>query len=210
MAGLTIPQMIANTANAGGVPPSLAVNVALNESSFNPSAVSRKGAQGLFQLMPGTAAKLGVTNPFDPVQSAQGGVAYLSQLYAQFGSWDAALAAYNWGPENLQNAMATANQTGVPWLSLTPAATQSYVSKVLAGAGLAPTASSIAAAAGITMPPAPVIPAPTDQATQDLINAGVLPDISQTSVATVGTSIFVLVLIGLGVYFGTQLLFSDS
>jgi hypothetical protein len=56
------------------------------------------------QLMPGTAAGLGV-NPNDPAQNLAGGRAYLAQLYSQFGNWHDALAAYNWGPGNVQNAL---------------------------------------------------------------------------------------------------------
>jgi len=202
MAGLSIPQMIANTAAAGGVPPGLAVQVAQQESSFNPSAMGSKGELGLFQLMPSTAAALGVTDPLDAVQNAQGGVSYLSQLYAQFGSWDAALAAYNWGPTNVQNAMAKA---GSGWLSLAPASTQMYVANALAASGVSAAAPAQPAAA------APV----SDQATQDLIDAGLLPDLTQSSMVAVGaapatSSLLVWILIGAGIFFGAQILFGES
>ena len=73
------------------------------ESAFNPMALSNKGAQGLMQLMPGTAGDLGVTDAFDVSQNIRGGARYLSQLLKNFGG-DAQLAtaAYNAGPGAVQ------------------------------------------------------------------------------------------------------------
>lgn len=80
-----------------GVPEDLFLRLVQQESGWNPHAVSHAGATGLAQLMPGTAAKLGV-DPSDPQQNLDGGARYLSMMYSKFGSWRLALAAYNAGP----------------------------------------------------------------------------------------------------------------
>jgi murein DD-endopeptidase MepM/ murein hydrolase activator NlpD len=90
------------------------------ESGWNPTAVSPAGARGLGQLMPATAARLGVTDPFDPAQSINGAAQYLSEQYATFGDWDLAAAAYNAGPGAVQR------YGGIPPF----AETQNYVRKV--------------------------------------------------------------------------------
>lgn len=80
-----------------GIPEDLFLRLVQQESGWNPSARSHKGARGLAQLMPGTAAKLGV-DPNDPIQNLEGGARYLRMMYNTFGTWRLALAAYNAGP----------------------------------------------------------------------------------------------------------------
>jgi soluble lytic murein transglycosylase-like protein/flagellar hook-length control protein FliK len=117
--------LIEQAAARYGLDPAVLYGLIQQESGFNPSAQSSAGAAGLTQLMPSTAASLGVANPLDPAESIEGGARYLSQLMAQFGgNVEDALAAYNAGPG------AVGQYGGVPPY----AETQSYVAKVLANA----------------------------------------------------------------------------
>lgn len=97
-----IDALVERVSLAEGVSPSLVKAVIENESSYNSRAVSPKGAEGLMQLMPTTAASLGVDDSFDPEKNVRGGVRYLRELLGKY-QWDysKALAAYNAGPKNV-------------------------------------------------------------------------------------------------------------
>jgi hypothetical protein len=93
-----LDEMIRAGGKRHGVDPYLIFCVMEQESHFNPRALSPKGARGLMQLMPGTAARFGVRNSFDPQQNIMGGTLYLKQLLEQFGGRvDLVLASYNAG-----------------------------------------------------------------------------------------------------------------
>jgi hypothetical protein len=95
-----VEALIHKYAQIYGVDPSLVRAVMRHESGFKTTAVSPKGAQGLMQLMPGTAALMGVKNPFDPEQNIAGGVGYLRNCLDRFQhNVPLAVAAYNAGPE---------------------------------------------------------------------------------------------------------------
>lgn len=83
--------------NLYGIDPNFLGSIIMAESSGNPNAVSSAGAIGLGQLMPDTAAGLGVTDPYDPNQNILGAAQYAASLYHQFGSYDLAAAGYNAG-----------------------------------------------------------------------------------------------------------------
>lgn len=101
--------------------PALIEAVIKVESGFNAGAVSHAGAQGLMQLMPETAASLGVSDSFDPQQNINGGARYLKEMMDTFGDVKTALAAYNAGPG------AVKEHGGIPPYK----ETQNYVPRVL-------------------------------------------------------------------------------
>jgi soluble lytic murein transglycosylase-like protein len=116
---------ITAAAKKHGIDPALLAGLVKQESGFNPSAGSPAGARGLTQLMPATAAGLGVTNVLDPAQNLDGGAKYLRQQLDAFGGdVTRALAAYNAGPGAVQR------YGGVPPY----AETQNYVRAVQANA----------------------------------------------------------------------------
>lgn len=90
--------MARSAARRHDVPEDLFLRLVRQESGWNPSALSHKGAIGLAQLMPETARRLGV-DPHDPYENLDGGARYLARQYRAFGSWRLALAAYNAGPK---------------------------------------------------------------------------------------------------------------
>lgn len=94
----TVPELVEATARKYDVDPLLVHSVISVESGYNPYAVSPKGAQGLMQLMPGTARRFGVSNSFDPAENIEGGVRYLKYLSTLFPNDPRlAVAAYNAG-----------------------------------------------------------------------------------------------------------------
>jgi hypothetical protein len=134
MDSASLQSIVSAAAAANGVPPAIAFAQVQQESSWNPNAYNAKsGATGLFQLEPATAAQLGVTNLTDPTQNANGAMQYMAQLYAEYGDWGTALAAFDWGMGNVNKSQA-ANGSG--WLSSAPSETQNYVSSILGAAGM--------------------------------------------------------------------------
>jgi len=116
--------IIENAARTHGVDPRLVHAVIRAESGYNERALSNKGAAGLMQLIPGTAARMGVRNVYDPVENIFGGTRYLSLLLKMFnGDIELALAGYNAG----ENAVIRNGYKIPPF-----AETQAYVPKVIA------------------------------------------------------------------------------
>lgn len=118
-------QTISFTEQAYGIPESLLARLLYEESRFRPDIITGQtkspvGAVGIAQFMPATAKEWGV-NPLDPDDAIDGAGRYLVHLYNRFGSWDKALAAYNWGPGNVSRK----------GLDKAPAETRQYVAKIL-------------------------------------------------------------------------------
>lgn len=122
----SIVAVIQSASKMAGVPPDIAMRLVNQESSFNPHAKSPVGAMGLTQLMPDTAKQMGVTDPYNPAENAAGGFKYLASLNRQFGgNWSHALAAYNWGPGNVEAWLQRGGD-----MSQLPAETRAYVAKI--------------------------------------------------------------------------------
>jgi soluble lytic murein transglycosylase-like protein len=124
----------------GYAPPDLVKAVILAESGGDPEAVSEKGAAGLMQLMVGTARDLGLTSAerFVPNKNVKAGSRYLQRQIDKYGSIEAGLAAYNWGPANIATAISKLESDGLPvtWENIqkavkVPSKTKAYVNTVL-------------------------------------------------------------------------------
>jgi soluble lytic murein transglycosylase-like protein len=124
LAPAQLDSIVRQYSQANSVDRRLVASVIDAESHGDPSAVSRVGAQGLMQLMPGTASMYGVANPFDPYQNVDGGTRYLRDLLRRYkGNVRLAVAAYNAGPGAVDAAH------GIPPY----AETRAYVDRVVAG-----------------------------------------------------------------------------
>ncbi len=118
---LPFDRLVENTATESQVDPRLVHAIIQVESEYNPRALSPKGAMGLMQLIPSTARRFGVADPFDPAENVRGGVSYLRHLLDMFGGdVPLSVAAYNAG----ENAVLRAE--GIPRIQ----ETQAYVRRV--------------------------------------------------------------------------------
>lgn len=126
---MTVQDKITASAGAAGIDPALALAVAHRESGFDQSVRGAAGEIGVFQLMPATAAGLGV-DPYDLDGNIAGGVRYLAQQLSAFGGDPfKAVAAYNAGPNRVGDAV---QQFGADWFAHIPSSTQGYVTDIMA------------------------------------------------------------------------------
>jgi soluble lytic murein transglycosylase-like protein len=114
------------------VPPELLSRQCFQESSYNEKAHNKgSNAQGLMQIVPRWHPEC--KDPFDPTEAIPYGAKYLAELKGRFGTWDKALAAYNWGPAALSKAL---KEHGDEWLNHVPLETKNYVIEILRDVGI--------------------------------------------------------------------------
>src|SRR5689334_2397016 len=141
-------QVVSGAGERHQIDPDFISSVIRAESGFHQNAVSRKGALGLMQLMPGTAADMGITNPFDPRSNVEGGTKYLRDLLVKYNfDVNKALAAYNAGPKRVDQ------YHGIPPYY----ETQAYISRIIKDFNRQKIAESpaLAKTAGATKPKTP-------------------------------------------------------
>jgi hypothetical protein len=124
LAGVRYAGLIQEAAEAHGLDPALIAAVVEQESNFDPGAISPVGAMGLMQIMPATAAELGLLEPFDAAANLDAGTKYLASLIDRYGDVSLALAAYNAGPGRVDACQC------IPQNGETPG----YVARVIAAA----------------------------------------------------------------------------
>ncbi|EKO1913827.1 lytic transglycosylase domain-containing protein [Clostridium botulinum] len=130
---ITIDSAVEKASRKYGIDKDLLMSVIKQESDFNPNCVSNAGAQGLMQLMPGTASELGVTNPFDIEQNIDGGAKYLKKMLDMHGNVkELALAAYNAGPGTLQ----WRGVKNISDINKLPSETRNYVKNIMKNYGV--------------------------------------------------------------------------
>ena len=166
-------QLISRAAKEVDIDPRLAVLVASHESGLNPHAMNQtSGAIGIMQLMPATAASLGV-NPHNVMENIMGGVHYLHQQFTAFKENSKALAAYNWGPRHVSEAI---ERWGESWLDHAPTETRNYVNSIISQLGTsaaAPLPSAAAQSVALALAPRP--PASIgSNSVASILNAGLL------------------------------------
>lgn len=179
----SIANSIVAAAQAAGIDPRLAMEVANAESGMNQSARGRGGEIGVFQLMPSSFPGV---DPTDVNQNIQEGIGYLAAMLAKYQDPAAALAAYNWGPTNMDNTIA---RYGTGWFIHIPASTQGYVNRILGNVQ-----TQYSAAVG-------PIPVPASFVNMPAVSA---------APAAAGMSLWTTVAIAVGVIFGISLLISEG
>jgi len=145
----SVAPVLLGAAQRESLDPKLLTAVIQQESGFRPCAISDKGAQGLMQLMPDTADRFSVKDPFDTKQNVDAGAKYLKELITKYsGNLALALSAYNAGPETVDKA------GGVPDIP----ETTDYVKSILTKLGIELPAAKTDAPAAITDPVPPAAP----------------------------------------------------